>query len=84
MFTDHVTAVYGALPRSYALALLVLDATGMRVGELEHLRWGDVDEPAGRWRVSRARTKTKQARWVPSQTSSSRPSRTLCRARSRP
>jgi len=37
----------------------------MRVSELEHLRWGDVDEPAGRWRVSRARTKTKQARWVP-------------------
>jgi integrase len=29
----------------------VLDATGMRVGELEAFAWGDVDERRGRWRV---------------------------------
>ena len=40
------------LPPRYRLPLLVLDATGMRVGELEQLTWGDVDEPRGRWRVS--------------------------------
>lgn len=43
----------------------MLDATGMRVGELERLTWGDLDEPAKRWRVSRAVAKTGQARWVP-------------------
>jgi len=42
----------------------VLDATGMRVGELESLTWGDVDEPRSRWRVSQAASKTRRARWV--------------------
>jgi integrase len=42
----------------------VLDATGMRVGELEALTWGDVDEPRSRWRVSQAVSKTGRARWV--------------------
>jgi integrase len=42
----------------------VLDATGMRVGELEALTWGDVDEPKGRWRVSAAVSKSGKARWV--------------------
>jgi integrase len=36
----------------------------MRVGELEQLTWGDVDEPRGRWRVSAAVAKTRRARWV--------------------
>jgi integrase len=61
----HVTAVFGALPKACKLPLLVLDATGMRVGELESLRWGDVDEPERRWRVSKAKTKTRTGRWVP-------------------
>jgi integrase len=61
---EHVVAVVGAVPRQYRLALMVLDATGMRVGELERMVWGDVDEPAARWRVSAARTKTRRARWV--------------------
>jgi integrase len=62
---DQVTAVYGAVPSAYRLALLVLDATGMRVGELEALTWGDVDEQSGRWRVTQATAKTNTARWVP-------------------
>jgi integrase len=44
--------------------LLVLDATGMRVGELEALTWGDVDEARSRLRVSRAVAKTGRARWI--------------------
>lgn len=61
----HVRAVLRLVPSAYRLPLLVLDATGMRVGELEGLTWGDVDELAGRWRVSQAVAKTRQARWVP-------------------
>ena len=41
---------------------LVLDATGMRVGELEALTWGDMDEPRSRWRI--ATCEDGPARWV--------------------
>jgi hypothetical protein len=36
---DHVLAVHEVLPRRYRLPLLVLDATGMRLGELERVTW---------------------------------------------
>jgi integrase len=36
----------------------------MRVGEVEQLTWGDVNEPRGRWRVSQAVSKTRRGRWV--------------------
>lgn len=36
----------------------------MRVGELEQLTWGDIDERRGRWRISQAISKTGRARWV--------------------
>lgn len=61
---EHVLAVHALLPPRYRVPLLVLDATGMRLGELEQLTWGDVDEPRQRWRVSRAVSKTGRARWV--------------------
>ncbi len=61
---EHVQAVYGLLASDYRLPLLVLDATGMRVGELTALTWGDVDEARGRWRVSRTVAKTGYGRWV--------------------
>ena len=54
---DALEAVLGLLPSRYRLPVVVLDATGMRVGELEALTWGDVDEPRGRWRVSRRRAR---------------------------
>jgi integrase len=60
--SEHVEAVVRLLPRRYRLPVLVLDATGMRVGELEALLWGDVDEPRGRWRI--ATSKTGRPRWV--------------------
>jgi integrase len=62
---EHVEAVVRLLPTRYRLPALVLDATGMRIGELEALTWGDLDEPRERWRVSGAVAKTGRARWVP-------------------
>lgn len=59
---EHVEAVVRLLPRRYRLPTLLLDATGMRIGELEALTWGDVDEPRGRWRI--ATSKTGRPRWV--------------------
>jgi integrase len=61
---EHVLAVHAVLPERYKLPLVVLDATGMRLGELEGLTWGDIDEGRSRWRVSQAVSKTSQARWV--------------------
>ena len=61
---EHVLAVHRLLPPRYRLPLLVPDATGMRLGELEQLTWGDLDEARGRWRVTAAVSKTNQARWV--------------------
>jgi integrase len=61
---EHLLAVLERLPAVYRLPLLVLDATGMRVGELEQLSWGDIDEPHGRWRVTAKASKTNRARWV--------------------
>jgi integrase len=62
----QIEAVLGLMPRQYALAIVVLDATGMRVGELEQkgLRCGDVDEPNNRWRVRRAVEKGRRGRWI--------------------
>jgi integrase len=62
---EHVEAVVRLLPKRYRLPTLVLDATGMRIGELEALTWGDVDEPRERWRVSGNVAKTGRPRWVP-------------------
>jgi integrase len=59
---EHVEAVVVLLPTRYRLPALLLDATGMRIGELEALTWGDVDEPRGRWRI--ATSKTGRPRWV--------------------
>jgi integrase len=61
---EHVEAVVRLLPSRYRLPALVLDATGMRVGELEALTWGDMDEPRGRWRVPMSASKTGRARWI--------------------
>jgi integrase len=62
---EHVEAVVRLLPTRYRLPVLVLDGTGMRLGEVEALTWGDVDESRQRWRVSAGTSKTGRARWVP-------------------
>jgi hypothetical protein len=69
----HVEAVVRLLPTRYRLPTLVLDATGMRIGELEALTWGDVDEPRQRWRVSSAVAKTDARAGFRCRTCSSRP-----------
>ena len=62
---DHIEAVLAAIAKTYRLPLIALDQTGQRVSELTSLRWGDLDEQEGRWRVTAANAKTRAARWVP-------------------
>jgi integrase len=61
---DHVEAVAWKLTPPYLVALLVLDAAGVRVGELEAARVGDLDEDRRAWLVRAAISKTRRARWV--------------------
>ncbi len=61
---NQFEAALGYVARRYRLPLLLLEATAMRVGELEHLRWADVDEQSGQFRLSAASTKTRRARMV--------------------
>jgi integrase len=61
---DHVEAVAWLLKPAYLLALLVLDATGARFGELEAARLGDLDEQRRAWLVRAAVAKTRRPRWV--------------------
>jgi integrase len=53
-----------AMSRRYTLVMVVLEQTGMRVGEVCSLEWGDVDEDGGRFRLRSGATKTRRARWV--------------------
>jgi integrase len=50
-------------PPRWRLPLRVLEQTGMRVGELARLEWGDVDETGLRFRVKRGKTAAAR-RWV--------------------
>ena len=61
---EHVEAAAWLLNPAYLLALLVLDATGARVGELEAARLGDLDEQRRAWLVRAAVAKTRRPRWV--------------------
>jgi integrase len=61
---NHVEAAAWLLKPNYLLALLVLDDSGCRVGELEAARLGDLDEHRRAWLVRAAISKTRQARWV--------------------
>lgn len=61
---DHVEAVGWLLSAAYLLGLLVLDATGCRIGELAAAKVGDLDEGRRAWLVRAKVSKTKRARWV--------------------
>jgi integrase len=61
---DAVEAVLSACAPRYRLPLALLDATGLRVSELENLRWGDVDEAEGRLRISKATIKNRRSLWA--------------------
>lgn len=61
---DHVEAVAWLLPVDHMLAVLVLDATGCRIGELVAAKVGDLDESRQAWLVRARVSKTRRARWV--------------------
>lgn len=61
---DHVEAVGWLLSPSYLIGLLVLDATGARVGEVAAAKVGDLDETRKAWLVRAAVSKTRRPRWV--------------------
>jgi integrase len=61
---EHVEAIARLLVPAYRFALVVLDATGCRVGELEAARVGDLDESQRAWLVRAAVSKTRRPRWV--------------------
>jgi integrase len=58
---DHVEAVARSLSSSYGFAVVVLDTTGARVGELEAARVGDLDYARQGWRVRAVVSKTKRS-----------------------
>jgi integrase len=61
---DHVEAAAWLMTPAYLLALLALDASGARVGELEAARLGDLDESRRAWLVRAAVSKARHPRWV--------------------
>jgi integrase len=60
----HVLAIIEHVPPRWRLPLVVLEQTGMRVGEAHSLRWADVAVADCAFRLSKAMTKTRRARWV--------------------
>lgn len=61
---EHVEAAARLLTPAYRLALLVLDSTGCRVGELEAARVGDLDHERRAWLVRASVAKTRRPRWI--------------------
>jgi integrase len=59
----EVETIIATVPKRWRLALRVLAETGMRVGELHALEWGDVDEVESRFRVKAGKTAAAR-RWV--------------------
>jgi integrase len=62
--TREVVAILRSIPPRYRLPVALLEATGMRVGELLALVWGDVDVDGLRFRIRRGKT-SRARRFVP-------------------
>src|SRR6266576_3352592 len=60
----EVATIVKNAPRRWRLAIRVLEQTGMRVGELVGLEWGDVDRAELRLRIRGGKTNAAR-RWVP-------------------
>jgi integrase len=60
----EVETMIANAPRRWRLAIRVLEQTGMRVGELSSLEWGDVDRAELRLRIRTGKTNAAR-RWVP-------------------
>jgi integrase len=58
-----VAAIIANAPRRWRVAIRVLEQTGMRVGELRQLEWGDVDVAGYRFRIRNGKTRAAR-RWV--------------------
>lgn len=61
---DDVDRMVACLPGWAVLPVLILEATGMRVGELASARWEHVDWERGAIQVTAERSKTSRARLV--------------------
>jgi integrase len=59
-----VEAVAHVLTPAYMVGLLVLDATGCRIGELEAAEVGDLDEERRAWLIRARVAKTKTSPWA--------------------
>jgi integrase len=55
---SEVAAIIANAPKKWRLAIRVLEQTGMRVGELAGIEWGDVDHANLRLRVRSGKTKS--------------------------
>jgi integrase len=60
---EQVEAIIANVPARWRLPLRTLEQTGMRVGELHSLEWGDVDEQGSRFRIKQGKTAAAR-RWV--------------------
>jgi integrase len=63
----HLLALLDVTPARWRLPLIVIEQTGMTVGEIEALSWGDVDESGCQFRLRRRTVKAQiaaRARWV--------------------
>jgi integrase len=60
---SEVAAIIANAPRKWRLAIRVLEQTGMRVGELAKLEWGDIDYANLRLRIRGGKTSAAR-RWV--------------------
>jgi integrase len=60
---SEVDTIIETVPKRYRLPLRVLEQTGMRIGELHQLEWGDVDEDSNRFRIRNGKTASAR-RWV--------------------
>jgi integrase len=60
---DEVETIIATVPSRWRLPLRTLEQTGVRVGELHALEWGDVDETGSRFRVKAGKTAAAR-RWV--------------------
>ncbi len=67
MLLELRKTVSNSRTRRYPLVCELIDGSGLRVGEIKALTWGDVDFAGGRLRIARQRTKgkTQGRRFVP-------------------
>jgi integrase len=58
-----VDTIIALVPKRHRLPLRILEQTGMRIGELQALTWGDVDEARSKVRIKAGKTAAAR-RWV--------------------